>query len=71
MRRSRLGWLVAIMAMAGAVFFLTSCTPEVNAELKTYSGINAIRDPERTAAAGTGRRARKGRARPQPGHGRE
>ena len=43
MRRSRLGWPVAIMAMVGAVFFLTSCTPEVNAELKTYSGINAIR----------------------------
>jgi len=29
--------------MAAAVFLLTSCTPEVNAELQTYSGINAIR----------------------------
>ena len=43
MRRSRLGPLAAIVAMAAAVFLLTSCTPEVNAELQTYSGINAIR----------------------------
>ncbi|TAK67629.1 MAG: CAP domain-containing protein [Dehalococcoidia bacterium] len=43
MRRSRLGPLMAIAVMAAAVLFLTSCTPEVNAELKTYSGINAIR----------------------------
>ncbi len=43
MRRSRLGPLAVILVMAAAVFFLTSCTPEVNAELQTYSGINAIR----------------------------
>jgi uncharacterized protein YkwD len=41
--RSRLGLLAAVAAMAAAVFLLTSCTPEINAELKTYGGINAIR----------------------------
>jgi uncharacterized protein YkwD len=43
MHRSRLGLLAAVAAMAAAVLLLTSCTPEINAELKTYSGINAIR----------------------------
>ena len=43
MRRSRLGPLAAITAMAFALFFVAGCTPEVNAELQTYSGINAIR----------------------------
>jgi uncharacterized protein YkwD len=43
MRRSRLGPLAAIMAMTAAVFFLTSCTPQVNAELQADSGVNAIR----------------------------
>jgi uncharacterized protein YkwD len=41
--RSRLGLLAALAAMAAALLLLTSCTPEINAELKTYSGINAIR----------------------------
>ncbi len=43
LRRSRLGPLVAITAMAFALFFLAACTPEINAELQADSGINAIR----------------------------
>jgi uncharacterized protein YkwD len=34
--------LLALFALAGMALF-TACTPEANAELKTYSGINAIR----------------------------
>ncbi len=40
---SRLGVLSACAALLAAVVLLTGCTVEVNAELKTYSGINAIR----------------------------
>ena len=43
LRRSRLGPLAIVTVMAAAFFLLTSCTPEVNAELKTYPGINNIR----------------------------
>ena len=43
LRRSRLGPLAAITAMAFALFVLSGCTPEVNAELQATSGINAIR----------------------------
>ena len=34
--------LVALLALAGIALF-TACTPEANAELRTYTGINAIR----------------------------
>ncbi len=42
-RRSKLSLLAAVVTAFAAVAFLTGCTAEVNAELKTYSGINAIR----------------------------
>ncbi len=34
--------VLAILAVAGLAL-LTGCTPQVNAELKTYTGVNAIR----------------------------
>jgi uncharacterized protein YkwD len=40
---SRFGVLMACAVAFVAVVLLTGCTAEVNAELKTYSGINAIR----------------------------
>ena len=38
-------WILLVVAAFGlaALAFLTGCTPEANAENKTYSGINAIR----------------------------
>lgn len=43
LRRSKFWPLMALAAMAAAVIVLTGCSPEVNAELQTYPGINAIR----------------------------
>ena len=43
LRRSRLSVLLVAALGLAAMALLTACTPEVNAELKTYSGINAIR----------------------------
>ncbi len=41
--RPRFSLLFAALFAVAAIAFLTSCTAEVNAELKTYSDINAIR----------------------------
>jgi uncharacterized protein YkwD len=42
-RHSRIGVLLALVALVAAVVVLTGCTAEVNAEMKADSGINAIR----------------------------
>ncbi len=42
MVKSKLGFLCVVVGLAAAAL-LTGCTPEVNAEMTTYSGVNAIR----------------------------
>src|SRR4029079_8207757 len=43
LRRTRIMTLIAAVVGLAMMAFLTGCTPEVSAELRTYSGINAIR----------------------------
>ncbi|MBF6599885.1 MAG: CAP domain-containing protein [Dehalococcoidia bacterium] len=42
-RRIRLALPLLALLLLGGLAVFTACTPEANAELKTYSGINAIR----------------------------
>ena len=42
-RRFRFFGLTTALLSLFALALLTACSPEVNAEMKTYSGVNAIR----------------------------
>ncbi len=42
-RRSKAGFAVLAICAFAALAFLTGCSPEASAELKTYDGINAMR----------------------------
>jgi len=43
LRRPRAGLMAIVVLGFAALALLTACTPSVNAEMETYTGINAIR----------------------------